>query len=392
MGGMVGQLDYGAANDGLARLGFWAAQENSYPVKTLCWPTWEKLGLISNYEAALKYMSALHVEEGLYRWQRELLAGTSQEVMFIGQTGPALAPAQLAGYLKTSHIPGIERLNSQAFYLGEVREFELFRRVSSTNRLDLRLAPGLQDFQLGRRPALPVSLALEYALSVGDWVVPEGWPKLYLHQIKEIEMNLAALQSREGEFYFEFGKVGRGYWEGDSWIVEVKMYRPDLDDLEMARLKLVYSRQPASSSEAKLAEWQEQDNGNCVDIATQLDNPSTKLWPSWAGYVFELAGWQKSPAGVLSAQIGPVSSADLWLVAAPPSLRLPVAPLENILRYELATQKPSQDYTRLKIARLNFYSIHPNWPVIRGQPATRRWYVGDHSGQIGLELENLQFC
>src|SRR5262249_16897123 len=47
-GGMVGEIDYAAANEGLSRLGMWAAGRVLFPVETICWPTWERLGMIKN--------------------------------------------------------------------------------------------------------------------------------------------------------------------------------------------------------------------------------------------------------------------------------------------------------------------------------------------------------
>ena len=42
LGGMVGQLEYAAANEALARLGRWADRLAGYPVMTLAWPTWDR--------------------------------------------------------------------------------------------------------------------------------------------------------------------------------------------------------------------------------------------------------------------------------------------------------------------------------------------------------------
>ena len=58
-GGMVGEIDYAAANEALSTLGLWASRLTSFPVKTLCWPTWERLGMIKNFDVAATYSSAL---------------------------------------------------------------------------------------------------------------------------------------------------------------------------------------------------------------------------------------------------------------------------------------------------------------------------------------------
>jgi hypothetical protein len=41
---MIGEIDYAAANAGLSIAGAWAAQRAPFPVMTVCWPTWERLG------------------------------------------------------------------------------------------------------------------------------------------------------------------------------------------------------------------------------------------------------------------------------------------------------------------------------------------------------------
>src|SRR6185369_1905903 len=38
-GGMPGETDYAAANEGLARCGMWANERSGLPVKTIAWPT-----------------------------------------------------------------------------------------------------------------------------------------------------------------------------------------------------------------------------------------------------------------------------------------------------------------------------------------------------------------
>ncbi|MGW4563065.1 KR domain-containing protein, partial [Streptomyces sp. NPDC004561] len=90
LGGMVGQLEYAAANEGLARLGGWADRRAAYPVMTLAWPTWDRIGLIANFSATRRYMAPLGVADGLAKWQAELLAGSAGEVTFVGPLGDAV--------------------------------------------------------------------------------------------------------------------------------------------------------------------------------------------------------------------------------------------------------------------------------------------------------------
>ncbi|WP_255214308.1 SDR family NAD(P)-dependent oxidoreductase, partial [Burkholderia pseudomallei] len=67
-GGMTGETDYAAANEALARLGLWAARHAFSPacgVKTLVWPTWEGVGMITNFAVTQRYVSPMNVDEGV---------------------------------------------------------------------------------------------------------------------------------------------------------------------------------------------------------------------------------------------------------------------------------------------------------------------------------------
>ena len=124
MGGMAGQIDYAGANEVLSRLGFWAQQELGLPVATLCWTTWEQIGLIANYDAALRYGAALAVDEGVDRWLVELLGAEPTEAMFLGAIGTALSPGQIRGFQSFGEHPDMPWLLSRRHYLGEVEVFD----------------------------------------------------------------------------------------------------------------------------------------------------------------------------------------------------------------------------------------------------------------------------
>ena len=93
LGGMAGQTDYAAGNEGLARLGLWAQSRVKFPVKTVCWTTWNNLGLIANFDTAVKYMTAMDVDEGVARWLGEIEEGIGGEVTFPGHPGRAVSHA-----------------------------------------------------------------------------------------------------------------------------------------------------------------------------------------------------------------------------------------------------------------------------------------------------------
>jgi len=336
MGGMVGQLDYAAANDGLAHLGMWAARNTTYKVKTLCWPTWEQVGMIANYGATLRYMSALNVEEGLYHWQRELLSGGSGEVTFIGRFGSALTPAQLHGYPLIPDLPDTGRLFSRWFYLGEPLEFRPFASMRSRNRIPLRYAPCITA--RNGRAVLPPGVLLEFAASLGDWIAPEGRADLRLTQIRDIRIDLASLDS-----CFEFEKHGQGAWfeagsrngdrvfggAGDSpargraplaapptlgatlgrriacptadtsvnlrnsvltgaWVVDVEIVRPQ-DRYSIAQLRLVYTREEPPIATAPAAALRRVRSCSASDLWSTPFLPETVLPPGGIDHLLRLA-------------------------------------------------------------------------------------------------------
>ena len=146
MGGMVGQIDYAAGNEALARLGFWARDNLALPVQTLCWPTWERLGVIANYSAAVRYVSTLDPVEGARRWAEELASGHTDEAVFLGRIGAVLAPGQLRGFGMLTGHPDLPRLHALDHHLGEVEEYEIFRSLRTT----LRLNAGQHPCPVGR--------------------------------------------------------------------------------------------------------------------------------------------------------------------------------------------------------------------------------------------------
>ena len=195
--------------------------------------------MIANYEATLKYMSALNIEEGLYHWQQELITGGSDEVTFIGHFGKALSPIQLNGFPMMLDLPQSERLFSHWFYFGRAVSFRPFAHMRSRNRIDVRTAPCMSECSWRGRPMIPISVLLEFARSLGDWVVPEGYPDLQLEEIRDVHIALPPL-TITGSAY-EFEKEASGQWQGPKWLVTVSMTSgPGSLHAPIAGLTLVY--------------------------------------------------------------------------------------------------------------------------------------------------------
>ncbi|TDE48499.1 SDR family NAD(P)-dependent oxidoreductase [Nonomuraea mesophila] len=219
MGGMIGQIDYAAGNEALTRLGFWARNTHGLPVQTLCWPTWERLGVIANYDAAVRYVSTVDPAEGVRRWIRELRSGGTGEVMFIGQIGSALVPTQLRGFRLFTGHPDLPRLHGLAHFLGAVELFEPSRELRSSVVHTPGAHPCLAEFTVDGRAALPISVLIEQACSVADWVVPPDRPPQHLAEARDVKVRLPALILAPSGSRFTTRALGETTEQG--WSVQV---------------------------------------------------------------------------------------------------------------------------------------------------------------------------
>lgn len=317
-GGMVGQLDYGAGNEALSRLGLWAARTRGLPVSTVCWPTWERLGMITNYEATLRYMSAVDVDEALHHWRREILAASTGEITFIGDVGPALLPSVLRGYPQDSGLPGIERLATARHFLGEPRRFHPGTSLTTHHVLRPAGMPVCGDFRVGGTPALPVSLALELLHAAGPWVRPEG-ADVRLTALQDLTVVFPALRLRDPET--RLTRTATGAWSADgTWRVAVALTS---DEGPVASAELCFTTgadgQPPTGRRG-----------------APPPRPPAAGAPSWSGHVVPLARWRYAPDGTRHATAPPPRPAD-WLLDTPaPAPALPLGALENVLREALS--------------------------------------------------------
>ena len=297
------------------RLGFWAHAEDRLPVTTLAWTTWERIGLIANFDAALRYGTALPVDEGIAKWTAELLAGTPGEVMFLGRVGTALLPTQLPGFRKCTDHPDYDRLNSMGHFLGEVEEYRPFRCIRShiVARAD---HPWGDATTIAGIPALPVSIALEYAASLGDWVAPEGWPPRHLTGLRDVRVDMAALTLRDGRLPLQ--RTANGSRVDGRWCVDVTMHRAD-DHREVVRARLVYRDSEVSLSQRPQLRGR---NGASLDDQPQAGHqlrgrPDGLAWP---GLAVPPADWWGQTER-LRGKVRPTSPADLWALPNPAAPR-----------------------------------------------------------------------
>ncbi|MGI5375546.1 SDR family NAD(P)-dependent oxidoreductase [Streptomyces sp. CA-251387] len=316
MGGMVGQIDYAAGNEALARLGFWARDNLGLPVQTLCWPTWERLGVIANYSAAVRYVSTLDPAEGTRRWSAELASGHTGETVFLGRIGAVLSPGQLRGFGMLTGHPDLPRLHALDHCLGEVEEYEIFRSLRTTLTLTARHHPCLAEFHVGTELAVPVSVVLEYAVAAGDWVVPEGWPLLHLRELRDLRIHLAGLRFTHGSLTLH--REARGLHRAGEWCVDVTLR--DTGGTDVASVTLAYGESPAVLTGRPAA--------GPPGVPPQRAKPDPDAprphrgLLRWAGVVFP--EWDGEVPAVLPA--------DLWTVPFPPDPTVDPAAVEALVR------------------------------------------------------------
>ena len=372
-GGMIGEIDYAAANAGLSIAGAWAAARAPFPVQTVCWPTWERLGgMIKNFDVTLSYMSALDVDEGVYRWKRELLGAESGESVFVGRVGKALFPAHVKGFPPSPDLPNIGELYTYFHYLGEARSFRPFQSIESASALRADVAPALQDVRVGGDPALPVSVLLEYALSVGDWVQPEPPAQLHWRGLRDLEVELEALACSGGGLVLV--KRGSGGWRGEEWVVDVELeVEPGRS---LARVALVYSREPPPEGR---------------EVPFEVTGERETLAPrpplTWRGFVYRAPQWRRAADGTLAGLARTVEPADVWATPFVPEARLPAAELESILRAQLSLSRSAAG--TLRLALLERFASAASSGAVVGEDG--EWSVLDGAARVVVQLAGLAY-
>ncbi|HWO65084.1 MAG TPA: KR domain-containing protein [Umezawaea sp.] len=354
LGGMVGQIAYAAANDGLTRLGLWADARAAFPVTTLCWPTWERMGLITNYDAAVRYMTAIGAEEGVRRWSAELLAPAHGEVTFLGALGSALNPVQVRGFPLHREVPEFAAVYPRIFHLGTPVSFRPGVEFVADVLFDDTSAPVLTDFAVSGHPAVPVGLLLENALASAVWAHPAG-EEPSVAWIGDIAVCLEGLRLDGGALGLR--RTATLSTVDGGRVVDVRFDRPGLGPV--AELRLGY--EPLAVDVQPVA----------VHAARESAVPGPGRW---LGAVIPVATWQEGPGPVeRTAVVREPTPADLWTVPLTPPLALPLAALENIVRSVLRV-RPGRV---LRITRLVPHGPPSATSRIDGDPVRGRWHVVD---------------
>jgi hypothetical protein len=375
-GGMIGETDYGAANEALSRLGMWASQRFSFPVRTLCWPTWERLGMIKNFEVATKYMSPLPVKEGLTLWRNELNAPGSGEVTFIGSVGRALNPIQIKGFPPAAGLANIDLLYTQFHHLGDVFSFRPFRSIRTTTMISARTAPLLDEFRAYGKQAIPLSLVLESMVGIGSWVQAEGWKDLTLREVREIAIWPRGLTAKEGTCVLQH--CVKGSWVDQDWQVRITT-RNMSSDQQTGQATLIYGTGQPSAEPLRLEP---------LRPAYPVNAGSSDF--EWRGLLIQPARWFSGNDNTMIGTAAPCCSSDLWSTPYPPLLRLPVAQLESIFRIALvqATPEASLDSVRIGSMCLLKQSGPPH--CVMGTSDRKEWWIADERGGLCMKIIGLE--
>jgi NAD(P)-dependent dehydrogenase (short-subunit alcohol dehydrogenase family) len=380
IGGMVGQIDYAAANEALTRLGFWACAEHRLPVTTLAWTTWDRIGLIANFDAALRYGTALPVDKGIAKWTAELLAARPGEVMFLGRVGTALVPTQLAGFRKFIDHPDYDRLHSMGHFLGEVEEYRPFRCIRS-NIVVRAEHPWADTTTIAGTPGLPVSIALEYAASLGDWVAPQGWAPRHLTEVRDVRVDIAALALCGGHLELRRGAAGSRV--DGQWCVDVTMHRAD-NHREVLHARLVYGDSEVSlPQEPKPRPRNGVALGDASPVGRRLRGQPDGL--AWRGLAVPAADWSEND-DPLRARVRPTSPADLWTLPNPPHHVLPTNALESILAAHATVGGTADRVLDIRALRRAAGGSEAD---VEGRPTTGQWTVFDATGSPILVVEGM---
>ncbi|MGS0893200.1 cytochrome P450 [Burkholderia stagnalis] len=375
-GGMTGETDYAAANEALARLGLWARRDTRGRVtKTLVWPTWDGVGMITNLAVTRRYVTPMRIDDGVRHWLAELADPDSGEVMYMGAVGRALTPIQIRGFGPVDGLPNLRELATRLHHAGVPRRFQPFAHLAT--RFHVAGAPGASAFRFGGRPAVPASLLLEHARVAADWVAPPDGEPAYLHDIDDVTIRLDALPDAldaGGDLAIDTDVAGRA--ADDGWRVDVRCR--SLAGAALLDATFVYRSRPPAGATVVLPRDASGAPANAAPRAV------------WREDLLPAARW-----GGLYAQARAAEPAALWRAlgvagAAPcPALWLPVNHLENVLRALLGAWPADAAEPRAwRIGRIALGAPGADPAELLMRYPDDRFAIADRSGALIAELRD----
>ncbi|QVN19543.1 cytochrome P450 [Burkholderia pyrrocinia] len=375
-GGMTGETDYAAANEALARLGLWARHDTGgRVVKTLVWPTWDGVGMITNLAVTRRYVTPMRIDDGVRHWLAELADARSGEVMYMGAVGRALTPIQIRGFGPVDGLPNLQELATRLHHAGEPRRFQPFAHFSTRYRV--AGAPGVRAFRFDGRVAVPASLLLEHARVAADWVAPPDGEPAYLHAIDDVTIRLDALSGAldaRGDLTVDTDVAGRT--ADDGWRVGVRCR--SAAGAALLDATFVYRSRPPV--------------GATVTLPLDEYGPSSQqaTLASWCDDLLPPVRWYG-----LFAQARAAEPAALWRVPGAagstpcPALWLPVNHLENVLRALLGAWPSGTDAPRAwRIGRIAFGAPCADRAELLLRYPDDRFAIADRGGALIADVRD----
>ena len=300
-GGMVGQLDYGAANEVASYFARWAGTiaPAGMSIHALAWPTWERLGMVSNYEATLAYMDPMPVDLGIELWRSEILGRAEGEVAFHAAVGPALTPTLVRGYSARSELPGMAGLGTVVARCGDVSSFapgqEFATRVQLTNPGDsLHL-----DVDVDGAPSVPISVLVDQLTASAAWVV-SGAARFVPVGVDSLCVDIPALAKAATEPCEVIAhRIGRHAAEAGQVDLVTVTASCGADLVASADIRFALDYPPTTSDNAAPSEVS--GLRGCLDGA-ELDSDAQAdggagACLTWHGFAFDLAARNGAAAG-----------------------------------------------------------------------------------------------
>lgn len=390
-GGLLGQLEYGAANEALSRLGQWAEHDPDAPATatttlTVAWPTWERLGgLISNFDEAVRHMGAMPVAEGLDHWRSELLAAEGGEVGYLPPLTTALPPALLRGY-QQPQLAVAERLGTLSLLVSDGYLVD-HQEVGVRLVVDPAQWPVVRDVTWRGSPMLPASLALDLAATASGWhrALPAGRADL-----RQIRLRPAALVLRAHPSSVEITSraLVAGAAPGGG---------PDTHTCVELRVdgQLALTLSVAGPPDSTVVDQPVLTGG--TDAAGELAPPGPGAGDTGPlemhGVVLPTPRWSLD-GGVWDAWVAEADPRSLTLVEPPPRPILPLCALEAVIHRLLgAASSAAGPRSVLAVPALCFTPWEPDPAQGRTRPhrlqaTSRSARVLDPSGRVVLTLED----
>jgi hypothetical protein len=245
-----------------------------------------------------------------------------------------------------------------------VKEFEPFARLRSRVTHRPGSQPCLSDFRVDGAPALPVSVLVEQACGLADWVVPPGWPRQHLAEVRDVAVSLPGLRlSSAGHL----DCAASGEMTGDGWAVSVRI---TAEGRPVGAMTLLYRADPPVLADALPV------------VAGREPARLRATGLSWGGLALGVPEIGATDGGGWHARLPTVTAGDLWTVPFAPAPGIAPAAIETAIRVAAAAAG------ELRIDRIVPCPGAQRVTDLHGSPGARDW-LGVVDGRAVLRIEGL---